>query len=100
MRRLKCLRLTKFIVLKLISLFYSRNSGKYIWERPSYAKAAADKFIKEHCLPFNCLQIIEYDMIEVGPIEYESKYKDADYYNDKPTPHNLPRKINKVAIGI
>ena len=55
----------------------SRKTGKYIWEKPSYAKRAADVFREEYNLPSICLQIIEYDMIEVGPINQVKEKKDG-----------------------
>jgi len=48
----------------------SKKTCKYIWEKPAYAKQAATVFIKANNLPADCLQIIEYEMTEVGPIEW------------------------------
>ena len=48
---------------------HAKKTNKYIWEKVAYAKQAATFFRKTHNLPRDALQIIEYDMVEVGPIE-------------------------------
>mgnify|MGYP003656217316 CR=1 FL=1 len=48
----------------------THNTGKYIWEKPSYAKRVRTQFINKFNLPKESLHIIEYDMIPVRTFEH------------------------------
>ena len=54
---------------KTDKFIHAKNTNKYIWEKVAYSKQEATRFRKKHNLPPDALQIIEYDMVEVGPIE-------------------------------
>ena len=51
------------------------KTGKYIWEKPSYAKQVRTQFINKFNIPKESLQIIEYDMTPVRTFDHNDMEK-------------------------